>query len=131
VASNVAVVIKPALHAAEAGRSAGRPTADLTTYDLYLRAYAMVWSSAARVSDALPLFEQAIARDLHYEPAFAWAAFCCHRLLIDGRSKDPHADRLKDADFATTSDGSGRRRPGRPGECRLRAGPISAKTSAR
>ena len=38
VASSVAGVIEPALHAAEAARSAGRPTADLTAYDLYLRA---------------------------------------------------------------------------------------------
>jgi hypothetical protein len=29
------------LQAAETARSAGRPTADLTAYDLYLRAYAM------------------------------------------------------------------------------------------
>jgi hypothetical protein len=28
------------------------------------------------------------------------AAFCCVRLLRDGRSKDPAADRLKAADFA-------------------------------
>src|SRR5262249_13579123 len=39
VASSVAGIIEPALQAAEAARSAGRPTADLTAYDLYLRAY--------------------------------------------------------------------------------------------
>jgi adenylate cyclase len=41
VAISVAGVIEPALQAAEAARSAGRPTNDLTAYDLYLRAYAM------------------------------------------------------------------------------------------
>ena len=41
VASSVAGVIEPALQAAETARSAGRPTADLTAYDVYLRAYAM------------------------------------------------------------------------------------------
>src|SRR5207249_10559041 len=41
VAVGVAGVIEPALQAAETARSAGRPTADLTAYDLYLRAYAM------------------------------------------------------------------------------------------
>src|SRR5215472_16093365 len=45
VASSVAGVIEPALQAAETARSAGRPTADLTAYDLYLRAYAMSLSS--------------------------------------------------------------------------------------
>jgi adenylate cyclase len=100
VASSVAGVIEPALQAAETARSAGRPTADLTAYDLYLRAYAMVWSSARQVPEALRLMEQAIARDPHYGPALAWAAFCCVRLEADGRSEDPAADRLKGADFA-------------------------------
>jgi adenylate cyclase len=48
VASSVAGVIEPALQAAETTRSAGRPTDDLTAYDLYLRAYAMVWSSQGK-----------------------------------------------------------------------------------
>jgi adenylate cyclase len=46
VASRVAGVIEPALQAAETARSAGRPTNDLTAYDLYLRAHAMLLSSA-------------------------------------------------------------------------------------
>jgi len=47
VASSVAGVIEPALQAAETARAAGRPTADLTAYDLYLRADAIVFSSSA------------------------------------------------------------------------------------
>ena len=100
VASSVAGVIEPALQAAETARSAGRPTTDLTAYDLYLRAYAMVLSSARQIPEALRLLEQAIARDPRYGPALAWAAFCCLRLLLDGRSEDPAADRLKGIDFA-------------------------------
>jgi adenylate cyclase len=100
VASSVAGVIEPALQAAETSRSAGRPTDDLTAYDLYLRAYAMVFTSARQIPEALRLTEQAIARDPHYGPALAWAAFCCNRLLAEGRSEDPKADRLKGADFA-------------------------------
>jgi adenylate cyclase len=88
------------LQAAETARSAGRPTNDLTAYDLYLRAYAMLLSSARQIPEALRLMEQAIARDPHYGPALAWAATCCVRLLLDDRSKDPAADRLKGADFA-------------------------------
>jgi len=99
VASSVAGIIEPALQAAEAARSVGRPTADLTAYDLYLRAHAMIWSSARQISEALPLLEQAIARDPCYGPALAWAAYCCFRLLLDGRSDDP-AHRLKGIDFA-------------------------------
>jgi adenylate cyclase len=99
VASGVAGVIEPALQAAETARSVRRPTDDLTAYDLYLRAYAMFWSSA-QVPEALRLLEQAIARDPGYGPALAWAAQCCFRLILDGRSKDPAADRLKGARFA-------------------------------
>jgi adenylate cyclase len=100
VASSVAGVIEPALQAAEIARSAGRPTADLTAYDLYLRAYAMVLSSVRQAPEALRLLEQAIERDPHYGPALAWAAQCCQRLLADDRSEDREADALKGADFA-------------------------------
>jgi len=100
IASSVVGVIEPALQAAETTRSAGRPTNDLTAYDLYRRAYAMVWSSARQIPEALRLAEQAIARDPHYGPALAWAAFCCVRLLMFGRSEDPAADRRKSVDFA-------------------------------
>jgi adenylate cyclase len=100
VASSVAGVIEPALQAAEAARSAGRPTADVTAYDLYLRAHAMYLSSARQIPEALRLLEQAIERDPRYGLALAYAAVCCLRLVLDGRSDDPAADRLKGADFA-------------------------------
>ena len=100
VASSVAGVIEPALQAAETARSAGRPTNDLTAYDLYLRAYALTLSSTRQVPEALSLLEQAITRDPRYGPALAWAAFCCVRLVVDGRSEDREADRLKGTDFA-------------------------------
>jgi adenylate cyclase len=100
VAASVAGTIEPALQAAETARSAGRPTNDLTAYDLYLRGYAMVWSSAKQIPEALRLIEQAIERDPRYGPALACAALCCYRLLTERRSEDPAADRLKVADFA-------------------------------
>jgi adenylate cyclase len=100
VASSVAGVIEPALQAAETARSASRPTADLAAYDLYLRGYAMALSSTRQVPEALRLLEQAIVRDPRYGPALARAAQCCLRLLLDGRSEDPTADRLKGTDFA-------------------------------
>src|SRR6202040_1931175 len=63
VAVSVAGILEPALQAAETVRSAGRPTDDLTAYDLYLRAYAMYMSSARQIPEALRLMEQAITRD--------------------------------------------------------------------
>jgi adenylate cyclase len=100
IASSVAGVIEPALQAAETARSAGRPTNDLTAYDLYLRASAMVLSSAKQIPEALRLLEQAIDRDPRYGPALAWAAFCCVRLFTDDRSEDRGTDGRKGTDFA-------------------------------
>jgi tetratricopeptide (TPR) repeat protein len=100
VASSVAGVIEPALQAAETARSANRPTNDLTAYDLYLRAHAMLLSSARQIPQALRLLEQAMVLDPRYGPALAYAAICCFRLVVDGRSEDPEGDRLKGMDFA-------------------------------
>jgi TolB-like protein len=100
VAASVTGVMEPALQAAEAARSASRPTRDLSAYDLYLRAYAMFLSSAKRIPEALGLLEQAIRRDPRYRPALAWAAICCFRLLLDYRSDDPAVHRVNGADFA-------------------------------
>src|SRR5205814_7418919 len=76
VASSVAGVIEPALRAAETARSAGRPTNDLTAYDLYLRALeSFSPGSKAGICRALDLLEQAIGRDPHYGPALALAAY--------------------------------------------------------
>jgi TolB-like protein len=100
VASSVAGVIEPELQAAETARSASRPTADLTAYDLYLRAYEMFLSSARRIPEALALLEQAIVRDPRYRPALALAALSCFALLRDSRSESPSLDRAKGIDFA-------------------------------
>jgi TolB-like protein len=103
VAINVAGVIEPALQVAETARVAKRPTDNLTAYDLYLRAYAMFFMSARQIPDALRLLEQAMERDPGYGPALAWAAVCCLRLCMDGRSDDMEAESRKGADYARRS----------------------------
>jgi TolB-like protein len=100
VAASVAGVIEPALQAAEIARSTDRPTTDLTAYDLYLRAYAIFYSSGRQIPEAIRLLEQAIKRDPHYGPALGLAALCYLRLVGDGGSEDPEADNQKGADFA-------------------------------
>jgi len=126
VASSVAGVIEPASQAAEAARSASRPTNDLTAYDLYLCAHAMFWSSAARIPDALVPMEQAIARDPGYRPALAWAALCYARRLFDGRTEERGADRRKGTDFARRALQVAGDDPGVPMRW-----PLSARISAR
>jgi TolB-like protein len=58
VAVSVAGVMEPALQAAEMRRSAACPTADLTAYDLYLRALAAFFpNTKQRIFEALGLLE--------------------------------------------------------------------------
>jgi len=100
VALGVAGVIEPALQAAETARSADRPTSDLTAYDLYLRAYAIFFSSAKQIPEVLRRLEQAIERDPRYGPALAWAAVCHYRCCLDGSSQDPELNIRKGAELA-------------------------------
>jgi TolB-like protein/class 3 adenylate cyclase/tetratricopeptide (TPR) repeat protein len=101
VAISVAGVIEPTLQAAETLRSAGRPTDDLTAYDLYLRALAIFFPiTRERIVEALGLLEQAIAIDRHYGPALAWAAGCHQQLVMNGWVEEPETSRRKGGDLA-------------------------------
>ena len=74
VAASVAGVIEPALQIAEVQRSSRRPTTDLTAYDLYLRAHAMMLSPARRVAEIENIFDSVLERDPDFGPALALAA---------------------------------------------------------
>ena len=88
VATSVAGVIEPTLQAAEIRRLSGRPTRDLTAYDLYLRAFPTLFSDTIdEVVAALRLLDHAIARDPDYGPALAAAAYC-YVQLSDNRATD-------------------------------------------
>jgi TolB-like protein len=100
VALSVAGIIEPALQAAETTRSAGRPTTDLTAYDLYLRACAIFLSSAKQIPEALRLLQQAIERDPGFGPALARAAVCHFRCSVDGWTDDHEADSRNGTDLA-------------------------------
>jgi tetratricopeptide (TPR) repeat protein len=101
IALSVAGIIEPALQAAEIRRSAARPTADLSAYDLYLRALAMILPNQKdRVFEALGLFEKAIAIDPHYGPALSWAAICHMYLVINGWVEEPETNRRNGTDLA-------------------------------
>jgi adenylate cyclase len=101
VASSVAGVIEPTLHAAEHRRSTQRPTDDLTAYDLYLRARAntQYWNREG-ATRALDLLGQALKRDARYGLALAQAAHCHLMLAVNGWSVDQQRDRQDGVDFA-------------------------------
>ena len=104
MAISVAGVIEPTLQAAEGRRSAGRPTNDLTAYDLYLRALATYYPiTSERAARTLQLLRQAIAIDRHYGPALSWAAICLMRLYREGWAESPEATRREAVELARQS----------------------------
>ena len=113
VATGVAGVIEPALQAAESARSADRPTSDLSAYDAYLRAYAMISAAhQGKMRAALVLLEEAIARDPRYGPGLAFAAYCCMQLASDDSAPDRDAIRQKGIDFGRRALESAESAPG-------------------
>jgi adenylate cyclase len=101
VAISVAGVIEPALQAAETRRSTGRPTNDLTAYDLYLRALPHFSSlTQDSIREASDLLDRAIARDPGYGPALALAAMSTQQLHLNGWTDAPDATRLQGLDYA-------------------------------
>jgi adenylate cyclase len=95
VAISVAGVIEPTLQAAEVQQASRRSANNATTYDLYLRAYALLFGSPSQLRQALALLDAAISRDPNYGPALGFAAFCCMRVCNDGSSEDTEAHRRK------------------------------------
>ena len=90
VALSVAGVIEPAVHEADARRTASRPTGDLGSYDLYLRAYSLYRTLArADLVAASALVDRAIVLDPENGPALGLGAFCRVFLVTSGWSDDP------------------------------------------
>ena len=90
VALSVAGVIEPAVREADLRRTAARPTEDLGSYDLYLRAFSRYRSLArADLEAALHLLDRAITLDPGNGPALGLAAFCHIFLVISSLSDDP------------------------------------------
>ena len=84
VASNVAGAIEPKLRQSEIERASRKPTANLTAYDLYLRALAQSYRFTEEgVAEAVVLARQALAIDPSYAPAAALVGWC--RVLQRGR----------------------------------------------
>lgn len=85
VASSVAGVIDPLLLDTEIMRALERPTADLTSYDLYLRALPLIRAWAREpIARAIVLLGQAIERDPKYGPALASLALCHSQNFLNG-----------------------------------------------
>jgi adenylate cyclase len=77
VASSVAGAIEPKLRQSEIERASRKPTANLTAYDLYLRALAQSYRYTEEgLAEAVVLARQALAIDPSYVPAAALVGWC-------------------------------------------------------
>jgi TolB-like protein/class 3 adenylate cyclase len=77
VASNVAGAIEPKLRQSEIERARRKPTANLTAYDLYLRALAQSYRYTDEgFAKAVALAREALAIDPSYAPAAALVGWC-------------------------------------------------------
>ncbi len=89
VALSAAGVIEPAVRRAETGRARARPTADMSSYELYLRALPLGWNlNKTDVTEALALLDRAIELDPSHARALAAAAGCHCQIVSFGWAED-------------------------------------------
>jgi TolB-like protein len=102
VALSAASVIEPTVQAAEVRRASRRPTENMGSYDLYLRARALRQDNVRKAGmlEALDLLNRAIAIDGDFGPALAEAAVCHHLIFINEWSDDPEANRRQMIELA-------------------------------
>jgi adenylate cyclase len=85
VASSVAGAIEPKLRQSEIERASRKPTANLTAYDLYLRALASSYRYTDEgFAEAAVLARQALAIDPSYAPAAAMVGWCRAQQRVQG-----------------------------------------------
>jgi adenylate cyclase len=96
VALSVAGVIEPAIRDADVRRAVQRPTGNMGSYDLYLRALALLrmyeWS---RMGETIDLIERAIALDPNHAAAVALAVRCHYIAALYAWSGDPEDHRRR------------------------------------
>jgi hypothetical protein len=94
VALAVAGKIEPTLELAEIRRAQARPTENIDSHDIYLRALPVFRThSKDGTLRALDLLNQAIALDADHGPALALAASCHRTVVVYGWSNDADDNR--------------------------------------
>ena len=102
VALSVAGVIEPAVREAEVRRASSRPTDNMGSYDLYLRAIALMRSYVgADLIAALDLAERAIALDPDFPAAVTLASRLHYLVDLYGWSESPEEDRARSVSLAS------------------------------
>ena len=100
VALAVAGVIEPTVLTAELQRLSKRPTENMGSYDLYLRALALSPFTRAGNVEALELLNRAIALDGGFGSALSAASFAHMMIVIWGWSDEPELHRRQAIELA-------------------------------
>lgn len=101
VALSVAGVIEPAVREAEIRRAVRRPTADISGYDLYLRALALLDTfEKAPMFEAITLLEKAVVRDPRYALAISLAAYAHAQVWVSKWTDEVELHRVAARDLA-------------------------------
>jgi TolB-like protein len=104
VALSAAGIIEPAVQTVETRRVMLRPTDNVGSYELWLRANSLTDAHRrAEVFEALALLNRAIALDPRFAMAASHAAWCHSFILVNGWSEDPEAHRRQGLDLARRS----------------------------
>ena len=104
VAASVAAAIAPSVTQAEMERAKRKPTSSLDAYDYHLRAQAAHWQFTKEATyQAIGLYEQAIALDPQFAPAYARLASTLATRTLWGWSTDPAADLAQATAYAKSA----------------------------
>ncbi len=104
VALSAAGIIEPAVQTLETRRAMRRPTDNVGSYELWLRANNLTDAHRrAEVSEALALLNRAITLDPRFAMALSSAAWCYSFILMNGWSDDPEAHRRQGLDLAQSA----------------------------
>jgi TolB-like protein len=100
VALSVAATLEPAVREAEIRRISNRPTSNMGSYDLYLRAVALMRSYAwSEMPEIIRLVERAVELDPDFATAMAFAARCHYLVALYGWMDQPDDHRRKALEF--------------------------------
>ena len=99
----IAPVLEPAIVQAEIARASRKPTADLSAYDLYLRALPKYYTrGSAEMEEAAGLLQAALLQDPQFHLARALLAHITWQLALFGRDPDVEGARERALDLART-----------------------------
>jgi len=86
----IAAALEPELNAFERDRAINKPPGNLDAWEMYQRGLWHMWTyEEENVSIAMQMFQQSIAADESFAPAYAYYAYSCYITVIMGYTEDP------------------------------------------